>query len=66
MKIQGNSLKKGDQFKLGDDSSVYTFINTTKNKRFGFQELNAKNDWDEFCSFRVDTMESNNLIINIL
>ena len=65
MIIQGLSFKKGDKFQVGEDESVYTFINVTTNERYGFQELNAKN---EFCgssisSFRIDNMVELGLII---
>ena len=44
MTIQGLDFKKGDKFQVGDDSSVYTFINVTTNEKYGFQELNAENE----------------------
>jgi hypothetical protein len=56
MKIQGLNFKKGDKFQVGEDSSVYTFINVTTNKRYGFQELNCGNEFDSVSSFRIDNM----------
>jgi len=55
MKIQGLNFIKGDKFKVGTDSSVYTFINVTDNVR-GFQNLNADNEFDSVSSFRIDNM----------
>ena len=55
MKIQGLNFIKGDNFKVGTDSSVYTFINITDNIR-GFQDLNADNEFDSVSSFRIDNM----------
>lgn len=55
MKIQGLNFIKGDKFKVGTDSSVYTFINVTDNVR-GFQDLNAYNEFDGVSSFRIDNM----------
>lgn len=55
MKIQGLNFIKGDKFKVGADSSIYTFINVTDNVR-GFKDLNAENEFDSISSFRVDNM----------
>ena len=55
MKIQGLNFIKGDKFKVGTDSSVYTFINITDNVR-GFQDLNADNEFDSVSSFRINNM----------
>lgn len=55
MIIQGLNFKKGDKFQVGQDSSVYTFINVTNNSR-GFQELNCGNEFDSVSSFRIDNM----------
>ena len=55
MKTQGLNLIKGDKFQVGEDSSIYTFVNVTNNPR-GFQELNAKNEFDSVSSFRIDNM----------
>ena len=46
MTIQGLNFKKGDKFQVGNDSSVYTFIDVTTNEKYGFQELNAENEFD--------------------
>jgi hypothetical protein len=56
MTIQGLNFKKGDKFQVGGDSSIYTFINVTTNKKYGFQELNAENEFDSISSFRIDNM----------
>jgi len=63
MTIQGLSFKKGDKFQVGEDSSVYTFIDVTTNERYGFQELNAENEFDSISSFRIDNMVQLGLII---
>ena len=55
MKIQGLNFIKGDKFKIGADSSIYTFINVTDNVR-GFKNLNAENEFDSISSFRIDNM----------
>ena len=55
MKIQGLNFIKGDKFKIGADSSIYTFINVTDNVR-GFKDLNAENEFDSISSFRIDNM----------
>ena len=55
MEIQGLNFIKGDKFKVGTDSSVYTFINVTDNVR-GFQDLNADNEFDSVSSFRINNM----------
>ena len=55
MKIQGLNFIKGDKFKVGADSSIYTFINVTDNVR-GFKDLNAENEFDSISSFRIDNM----------
>jgi hypothetical protein len=64
MKIQGLNFKKGDKFKVGDDSSVYTFVNITTNEKYGFQELNAENEFDSISSFRIDNMVELGLTIS--
>ena len=56
MKIQGLDFKKGNKFKIGNDSSVYTYISVTTNKKYGFQELNAENEFDSISLFRIDNM----------
>jgi hypothetical protein len=65
MTIQGLSFKKGDKFQVGEDTSVYTFIDVTTNQRYGFQELNAENEFefDSVSSFRIDNMVQLGLII---
>ena len=63
MKIQNIYLIPGDTFKVGDDSSTYTFINISKNDRYGFDELNASNEFGGVSSFRIDTMDSNGLFL---
>jgi len=65
MIIQGLSFKKGDKFQVGEDGSVYTFIDVTTNERYGFQELNAENEFDSnsISSFRIDNMVQLGLII---
>jgi Golgi nucleoside diphosphatase len=64
MTIQGLNLKKGDKFQVGDDSSVYTFINVTTNEKYGFEELNAENEFDSISSFRIDNMVELGLTIS--
>ena len=64
MKIQGLNFKKGDKFKVGDDLSVYNFINVTTNEKYGFQELNAENEFDSISSFRINNMLELGLIIS--
>jgi hypothetical protein len=63
--IQGVTLKKGDKFQVGDDSSIYTFHGIIKNNRFGFDEIVASSDWEGKIKpiWRVDTMEGNKLYI---
>ncbi len=63
--IQGVPLKKGDKFKISEDSSIYTFHGLEKNKRYGFDEILASSDWDDNIKpiWRIDTMESNKLFI---
>ena len=56
MKIQGLNFKKGDTFQLGDDSSVYTFIEVVNNEKYDFQELKAQNEFESISSFRIDNM----------
>ena len=63
MKVQGIIFNAGDKFQLGDDSSVYTFINTTMNKKYGFEELVASNEFGGTSEFRIDNMESLGLFI---
>ena len=62
--IQGQNFYEGDKFTVGDDSSIYTFINITKNERYGFQELNAENEFGSVSSFRIDNMVEHGLIIS--
>jgi len=64
MKIQGLNFKKGDKFQIGDDGSVYTFIDVTTNKKYGFQELNAENEFDSISYFRINNMLELGLIIS--
>ena len=64
MKIQGLTFREGDQFQVGEDSSVYTFINVTVNERYGFEELNAGNEFGGTSSFRINNMESHGLFIS--
>jgi len=64
MTIQGLNFKKGDKFQVGNDSSVYTFIDVTTNEKYGFQELNAENEFDSTSSFRIDNMEDLGLSIS--
>ena len=56
MTIQGLNLKKGEKFQVGNDSSIYTFLNITKNDKYNFYELNADNEFDSTSSFRIDNM----------
>lgn len=63
-KIQGLNFKKGDKFQVGSDSSVYTFINVTTNQKYGFNELNAENEFDSISSFRIDNMLEHGLKIS--
>jgi hypothetical protein len=56
MKIQGLNFKKGDTFQLGDDSSVYTFIEVFNNEKYNFQELKAQNEFESISYFRIDNM----------
>ena len=56
MTIQGINFKKGNKFQVGEDSSIYTFVNVTTNEKYGFQELNAENEFDSISSFRIDNM----------
>ena len=65
MKIQGITLQKGDKFQVGEDSSIYTFIDVSENKR-GFIELNCENEFDSISSFRIDTMQVNGLYIKLV
>jgi len=65
MKIQGITLQRGDKFQVGEDSSIYTFIDVTESKR-GFLELNCENEFDSISSFRIDTMQVNGLYIKLV
>jgi len=65
MKIQGITLQRGDKFQVGEDSSIYTFIDVTESKR-GFLELNSENEFDSISSFRIDTMQVNGLYIKLV
>jgi Golgi nucleoside diphosphatase len=63
MEIQKMQFTKGDKFKVGEDSSTYTFINVTTNKKYGFKELNAEDEFEETSSFRIDNMLDHKLNI---
>lgn len=62
MQIQGIEFTKGDKFQVGEDSSIYTYINVEDHK-LGFKVINAENEFDSTSTFRIDTMIANMLYI---
>jgi len=63
---QGITLKEGDQFQVGDDSSIYTFHYAKKNEKYGFMEMFTSDEWSPKvkASFRIDTLVEHGGFIN--
>jgi len=70
MKIQNIELKPGDNFQVGQDTSIYTFLEVTKNERYGYDQLVCKNNHDDpkrpTSIFRIDNMIEHELYITKL
>ena len=70
MQIQNTTLKPGDKFKVGDDTSIYTFVKVTKNDRYGYDQLICKNNHGDdkrpYSIFRIDNMIEHELYISKL
>lgn len=70
MIIQNIKLNPGDNFTVGDDTSIYTFIKVTKNERYGYDQLICSNNHGDdkrpLSIFRIDNMIEHELYITKL